>query len=385
MVADYFPDKRRALAMGIFMAAISLGGVLGIVVGAQLEAVYGWRLTFVAVGLPGFGAALLAGNLRDPSRIAISLALREFLQELELGVNSLIRRCLPIILATAFGSIAAYVLDKRFGASSALDTAAFALILGLGLAINIRLWVRQARAAPAHPASPATVVEAAAGEIVRGVRAVLRTPTLVYIFVGGALISFGMNGLVGWAPTFTSRELGLSVAEVSVRLGKWGLIFGIAGTLTGGWVADWLRKYTGAGRIITVALGFAIGGPLAVWLLTVRDIDTFGTVFCAAFFFLTWYNGPLTALIFDVVPSNIGGTVVGAYLLFIHLAGDTISFPLVGALSDRFGIDRAVFVLPVMATLGGLVVLGAIRTLTVDADRAHLATAEWEIRVIGRS
>ena len=57
--------------------------------------------------------------------------------------------------------------------------------------------------------------------------------------------------------------------------------------------------------------------------------------FAVAFFFLSWYNGPMSAVIFDVVPASIGSTVVGAYLLFIHLAGDAIAFPLIGSLSDR--------------------------------------------------
>ena len=63
---------------------------------------------------------------------------------------------------------------------------------------------------------------------------VLKTPTLLYVFAGGALISFGMNGIIGWAPSFMSRELGLSVGAVTLLLGKYGLIFGIAGTLAGG-------------------------------------------------------------------------------------------------------------------------------------------------------
>ena len=71
-----------------------------------------------------------------------------------------------------------------------------------------------------------------------------------------------------------------------------------------------------------------------------------------------------------MVPARVGATVAGAYLLFIHLAGDAIAFPLVGALSDRFGIDRAVFVLPSVALLGGLVILGASRTVGADMKRA---------------
>jgi len=49
--------------------------------------------------------------------------------------------------------------------------------------------------------------------------------------------------------------------------------------------------------------------------------------------------------------------------------GDAVAFPLVGALSDRFGLHRAVLLLPVVAIVGGIVVLGATRTVARDMAR----------------
>jgi predicted MFS family arabinose efflux permease len=206
--------------------------------------------------------------------------------------------------------------------------------------------------------------------LARALEVVLRTPTLIYVFASGALISFGMNGLIAWAPSFMSREFRLTVAQAAELLATWGVVAGVAGALAGGAIADWLRRYTPSGRVLTIALGLLIGGPLAWWLLTLRDLTIFVPVFAIALFFLSWFNGPITAVIFDVVPAKIGATVAGGYLMFIHLAGDAIAFPLVGALSDRFGLHRAVLVLPAMAALGGLVVLGATRTLRQDVERA---------------
>jgi MFS transporter, Spinster family, sphingosine-1-phosphate transporter len=202
-------------------------------------------------------------------------------------------------------------------------------------------------------------------------RRILQTPTLVAVFVGGALISFGMNGLVGWAPTLLSRELNLSAREASLILGSYGLPAGIAGTLAGGAVADWLRKRMPSARIVTSVIGFFIGGPLLIWLLQIRDMSVFIPVFSAAFFFLTWYNGPLTAVIFDVSPLRMAATVSGAYLMFIHLAGDAIAFPLVGYLSDAFGLHRAVVLLPIAAMLGAIVCLAAVPKLVADTERAR--------------
>jgi MFS family permease len=375
LVADYFPGKGRAFAMGVLAAGIAVGGVVGIGLGGQLEAVYGWRVALMAVGAPGFLCAALAARLRDPVRPPPELTIREYLIEFEVTVSSLMARCVPLILGICVGASAAYMLDRRYGASSSKDTATFAVAVGLGLALNIHSWVKKARLDDGAPV-PADPVSGVLYDMLHAVKTVLRTPTLKYVFVGGALISFGMNGLVGWAPTFLSRELGLTVAQGTLLLGKWGLIAGTAGTLSGGIMADWFRRYTERSRVLTASIGFLIGGPLALWLLTIRDLSLFVPVFCAAFFFLTLYSGPIAAVVFDVVPSRISATVVGAYLLFIHLAGDAIAYPLVGTLSDHFGIHRAALILPAVALLGGLVVLLASRTVEGDMRRASVG---WEV------
>lgn len=368
MVADYFPLRGRAIAMGILAAGITLGGVLGIWLGGRLEAAYDWRTALIVVSLPGFLLAVLTARLRDPVRAPGGLSLRSALEELGVGLTGLVRQFLPLLLGLVVGGALAFYFDRVYGADSKLDVAAFALAVTIGLAVNIRTWVKRFAAAPMFV--PVSLVRVF-GERAVSLATVLRTPTLVYVFLGGALISFGMNGLVGWAPAFMSRELNLSVAQAATLLGTWGLVAGICGVLVGGVVADWLGRYTVTGRVLTIGLGLLIGGPLALWLLTLRDLHLFVPVFAAAFFFLSWFNGPIAAVIFDVVPSTVSATVAGAYLLFIHLVGDAVAFPLVGALSDRFGLDRAVLLLPAVAILGGLVILGATRTVGRDMRRAQ--------------
>jgi MFS family permease len=366
MVADYYVQRGRAMAMGILVAGLTLGGVIGIWLGGRLDAAYGWRTALVVVSIPGFVLAMLTARLRDPVRRPAGLSLRVALAELHVGITAVLRLFLPLLVSLLLGGVLAVYFDRLYGADSKVDIAAFSLAVAVGLALNIRIWVKRFAAAPSTGPTP---LVRAFGERAVSLATVLRTPTLVYIFLGGALISFGMNGLVGWAPAFLSRALNLDVARAAELLGTWGLVSGICGVLFGGVLADWLRRYTATGRVWTISLGLLIGGPLAVWLLTIRDLDIFVPVFAAAFFFLSWFNGPIAAVIFDVVPSTISATVAGAYLLFIHLAGDVIAFPLVGALSDRLGLDRAILLLPSVAILGGIVILGATRTVKRDMLR----------------
>ncbi|HYC33322.1 MAG TPA: MFS transporter [Gemmatimonadales bacterium] len=369
LVADYFPGPRRAVAMGILASGVALGGVLGLLLGGYLESVYGWRVAFMTVGVPGFICAVLVARLHDPSREPTRLTVRSFLRELHLGAIGLFRQLWPLVIATVLGGVAAWWLDRNYGADSRLDVAAMSAAVGVGVALTIFRWVRRTPESTEATAFE-TGITSAFGEILRAGRTVLHTPTLVYVFLAGAMISFGINGIVGWGPTFVSRELGLSAAQAAALLGKWGLIAGTAGTLFGGLLADWLRRRYETGRVLTVALGLLLGGPLAVWLLTIRDLELFQMVFAVAFFCLSWYNGPITAVIFDVVPPRISATVAGAYLLFIHLAGDAISLPLVGTLSDVFGLDQAIILLPLVVILGGVVVLGATRTVARDMGKS---------------
>jgi len=369
LVADYFPGQRRAVAMGIFAAGVPVGGILGITLGGQFDAMYGWRISMMAMAVPGFLLAALVAALTDPTRPPPVLTLRQYWKQLELGIAGVVRVAWPLALGTLLGLLAAWLLETRYGSTSSLDTAALATGIGLGLAGNLVLVVRATkRKEDLFEFLPAESMTDALGEMRLAVDTVFRTPTLKYQFVGGALVAFGMNGLVGWAPTFMARELSLSIADGTLLLGKWGLLSGTAGTVAGGFFADWLGRYTGKARMIASSVGLLIGGPLAIWLLAVRDLELFVPIFVAAFFFLTLYNGPVIAAVFDVVPARIGATVVGAYLLFIHVAGDAIALPLVGFLSDRFGIDRAIFILPAAAIAGGVVLFMGVGTVLRDME-----------------
>jgi sugar phosphate permease len=237
-------------------------------------------------------------------------------------------------------------------------------------------WVRSIRTGSPGPPPIGHETGTALEGLLEALQRVLHTPTLIYAFVAGAMISFGMDGLGGWGPTFITRKLGMSSGDAARLLGITGLIAGVSGTLAGGLIAAWWLKRNQRARVLTVALGMLPGGPLAVWLMTVRDPAAFRVIFGFAFFFLSWYNSPLTATVFDVVPGRISATVAGAFFLFIHLAGDAIAFPLVGMLSDRFGLERAAFVLPAVAVAGGLVVLSAAGKVMRDTARARAESAE---------
>jgi predicted MFS family arabinose efflux permease len=69
MISDMFPQERRATALGIYALGIPVGSMIGALAGGWINAHYGWRVAFIAVGLPGLALALLVrATLKEPRR-----------------------------------------------------------------------------------------------------------------------------------------------------------------------------------------------------------------------------------------------------------------------------------------------------------------------------
>jgi predicted MFS family arabinose efflux permease len=69
LIGDYFRKIQRPAAIGIFSLGVPLGNFLGIYLGGLLVADLGWRMTFVALGLPGLLLALIVWlTVREPAR-----------------------------------------------------------------------------------------------------------------------------------------------------------------------------------------------------------------------------------------------------------------------------------------------------------------------------
>ena len=74
MIADLFGPKERGTAMGVFALGVNIGLLIAYLGGGWLSEHYGWRMTFVAVGLPGLLiAAILYFTVAEPKRGAIEV------------------------------------------------------------------------------------------------------------------------------------------------------------------------------------------------------------------------------------------------------------------------------------------------------------------------
>jgi MFS family permease len=69
LISDYFSRAGRATALSVYALGVPAGAVLGNLIGGRGNDLFGWRITFVLVGVPGLIIALLVWlTVREPPR-----------------------------------------------------------------------------------------------------------------------------------------------------------------------------------------------------------------------------------------------------------------------------------------------------------------------------
>jgi len=130
------------------------------------------------------------------------------------------------------------------------------------------------------------------------------------------------------------------------------------GVLTGGWVADSLERRWPQGRALTIATAFLVSVPVILWALFAPTKGQFLFAFFVAAFFMSWYHGPVTAIIHDLIPARAHATAFGVYMFVVHLLGDAPSSALVGAIADRWDLRAGLLVALAMQLIGAIGFLG---------------------------
>src|SRR5210317_25124 len=69
MISDYYPPHKRGTALAIYSTGVHVGVLLGFIVGGLVSQAYGWRVAFMAVGIPGIVLAVVfLLTVKEPQR-----------------------------------------------------------------------------------------------------------------------------------------------------------------------------------------------------------------------------------------------------------------------------------------------------------------------------
>lgn len=285
LISELVPKERRATAMGVYSLGIPLGKLVGMVIGGVVAQTLGWRMAFIAVGLPGLALAALtwftlpapvrAGAADPPAQGSLRAAFSDLAR---------VRTFWWISLGGAFMAFVSYgqtaFMGSFFIRVHGLSVGEAGVLLGvaLGLAGALGTWFG-GRAADraggrdprAHVLIPAAA--AAVGGVVFGAAVLLpgAMPALALLSVAGALnaVWYGpifatVQGLVPPDQRATAAAVHLFVVNL-VGLGLGPLAFGaISDLLNTGWS---LGGWTAPGLGPEEGLRFALLGGTALALL----------------------------------------------------------------------------------------------------------------------
>jgi MFS family permease len=197
-------------------------------------------------------------------------------------------------------------------------------------------------------------------------RELLRVPAFLALLVSGWFCSFAGYAYVAWGPDLVQEYKGFTAREASLALALSIVAGGTSGIAVGAYLSDMFAKVRDWGRVAIIPVGFVLGAPAIFLALHSTSKPSFIFFFGLGAFFLSWYHGPLTATIHDLVPPRGHATALGFYNLFVNLFAMALAPLLIGKVADRYNLITALHI-PIAAQLiGAAFLLLVIRYIRRD-------------------
>jgi predicted MFS family arabinose efflux permease len=191
------------------------------------------------------------------------------------------------------------------------------------------------------------------------IRELLQVPAFLALLVSGWFSSFAGYAYVAWGPELVQDYKGFSARQASLALALAVVAGGTCGIATGAYLSDRLAKLLSWGRAVIIPVGFVLGAPAIYFSLHASSKPAFLAFFGLGAFFLSWYHGPLTATIHDLVPPRGHATALGFYYLFVNLFSMAIAPLLIGTIADHYNLITALHI-PILAQLAGAAFFGVV-------------------------
>jgi MFS transporter, Spinster family, sphingosine-1-phosphate transporter len=245
---------------------------------------------------------------------------------------------LAIPVGSAIGYLLGGILGEKFGWQAAF------LMVGLpGILLTIPLWLLREPERGATEERVATLALPAKTDYM----SLFSNRPYVINTLAMTAMTFAMGGLAQWVPTFLYRIHELDLAQANTYFGGITVLAGIAGTLIGGLLGDFLQKKMDRGYLVVSGWGFVIGAPLAVYALVTPSVTTCLVTMFFAEFFLFLNTGPLNTVIVNVTAPALRARAFAVNIFIIHALGDAVSPAMLGWLSDYWGLRNALLITPV--------------------------------------
>ncbi len=229
---------------------------------------------------------------------------------------------------------------------------AFVVIAAPGFALLILIWRLDVPGRTREAAGLPVSLRA----FVNDVGSLLAIPTMRWVLGGAVLMAFAAGGMLAWFADFVHKTKGMSLERATAVFGACAVSGGLAGVVTGGIIGDRLQRRLPFGRMATMTIGFTAALPFGLAAIFVDGGPVFYAATWLTMFFITWYHGPMAAVVDDLVPEGRAATAQAAFIFTMHLVGTAPSSYAVGLLVNRVGVRYALLAPLVAVAAAALVV-----------------------------
>ena len=316
-----------ALGVGIWSLATALGGFAR-----------GFVSLFIARSLVGVGEAAYG--------VIAPALLSDHFPVAKRGRAFAIFFC-AIPLGSALGYIAGGQLEQSFGWRTAFFMAGFP---GLPFAL-LTLLVKEVPRGQYDEGHQHDKTRAPIGAYLH----LMRNTQYMLACLGYAAYTFALGGLAYWTPAFMVRVRGMSQVDATVTFGLIVVGTGFAGTFIGGWLGDYLLRFTKNAYLWVCGIATLIAAPLAWVAFTHPNKTVYMTAIVLSEVFVFASTGPINSAIVNLVSPTERASAVALSIFMMHILGDVPSPPLIGYLSDRNGLASAFLIVPVAIFLSGVI------------------------------
>lgn len=325
-------SRKAIIAFGIlFWSAATFAGGLAT----------GFMMLLVARSFVGLGEAAYA-----PA--AQSMISGSFPQERRASAQAIFAS--GMLLGGVFGQVVAGLVAPRYGWQMALFIVACA---GIFPAVAL-LWVQEPPRGPRSDVVP--------------IAKILSVPAFLAMIGGGVCITFSSVSLIAWGVDFAVNYKGFSVREASVMLSIVTVVSLLLGVLCGGFVADRLQKRFSYGRLIAIGIALLFAAPFLLLAIQSEEKNIVLVGLFIATFFMSWYHGPVTAVIHDMMPRRAHSTSIGIYMFATQAVGG-LGPQVIGKISDQRDLQVALQIAAAVLVCGALLMLLVIHFIRRDGLR----------------
>jgi MFS family permease len=206
----------------------------------------------------------------------------------------------------------------------------------------------------------------------------IRNRSFVFNCLAQTAMTFALGGMAFWMSAYLIFRK--QPPELATPIfGGITVVAGLLSTLLGGVVADRLQKRFSGSYFLVSGVGMLLAFPFFIAMLYVPFPLAWVFLFAAVFFVFV-NTGPSNAALANVVRPEIRASAFALNILIIHLLGDAVSPPLLGAVAGHFDMNLAFLMVSAAMLISGVIWILGMKYLAADTAAVEVSD---DIQTVG--